>query len=201
MKRTQLNSLVVSYQQTQSDETFRSIYAEMTKWQNFATIAHSLRATEADTEALYADTLWKCTETYDGNRDFRQYFQSCVKNARATLYRKQRHLREWETFDENDVSIFDFIPLDVDLDVNMKEADQRQLVDLLTKDADELTTAIVKTSLTYRPDEAVGRPLTLAGYVAKVTGIDKRKVSRIIESLAGKFDTTVHGNHRDYFAS
>ena len=205
MNPEKLNELVLRYQCGANDDVFREIY-EITAayWRPKAKeIAQSIRADTHDVEELYDDVLMKCVETYDGKIDFEHYFKFCAKNARADLYRKKSRIAEHETYElDSDAATFEIRDEGAtpeEIATQTKEADQLQLIDFLTKDCDEPTTAIVETSLRYPPPkQSTGRPKTLKAHVADVLGIDKRTVSRKFERLAANFDYKQFGDYRDY---
>lgn len=73
------------------------------------------------------------------------------------------------------------------------EQDQRQLITSLISNADELTTAIVRTWL------STDKP-TLTS-VGRVLNINHNTVRRRLRRLAKNFDADLHGNVFDYFSA
>lgn len=202
MEMQKLNSLVIAYQSSGSDEVFNEIYAEViTKGARaFEKIGKSIRADKHETFALYEDTLLRCIGKYDGSTDFIKFYRSSVARARTDVYRKKKKLSEREIMwkqneDDSEEATFE-IADDFNLAeevAQMKEADQRQLIDFLTKDTDATTKAIVEA---YRT-----QPKSSALAIAKGLGVHHYTVTRKLEKLAGKFDSKQFGKHTDYLVA
>ncbi len=194
-----LNSLVERYQADHSDETFRQIYVIVSRnWRKLDTVAKSVRASEAEILASYEDALMRCVDTYDGRGDFINYLNRCIWRERRGIYRKKKRLNQYELYakpldDEEDAATSFEIADEFNLEehvITKKEADQRQLIDFLLSEGDEITKAIVKTFLNHpKPTPtAIGREL----------GIHHSTIIRKLERLAGKFDYKQYGDYRDY---
>lgn len=215
MENEKLNRIVINYRRYKDEDVFNQIYEELLgdlSKKGF-TIARSMGATVEDVYDIYHDTLLKCIEQYGEVNDFRHYFLSSVRRERAYFIRgeKNRRLREVvfsglitddETSEEDrfETKVASEYSLEEEF-LASKRADQVALIDSLVSEADELTTAIVKTSLTYIPKKTAGRPMKLKWYVASQLGIDRRTVERKFESLAGKFDSKQYGDYSDYLVA
>jgi DNA-directed RNA polymerase specialized sigma24 family protein len=198
MNNNKLNSLVLTYQHTKSDETFTEIYDTVSHWwSNKKTIAKSLRSNEHDVQAAYEDTLIKCIKAYNGQTDFMNFYKYSIAVNRGMIYRKTKRLHEREVY-EHSLGDEDGNPNQLEAlygtteqtPFTKKEADQRQLIDSFLNGADAKTTAIVKAFLTH-PNPSVTA-------IAKVLGMHHQQVIRALEKLAGKFDSKQHGDYRDY---
>jgi hypothetical protein len=204
MEMQKLNNLVISYQTSGDEATFNEIYAEViTKGARaFETIGKSIRADKHETFALYEDTLLRCIGKYDGSTDFIKFYRSSVARARTDVYRKKKKLSERETAwkyqegeEEGSAYLFE-IADDFNLEetaTQTKEADQRQLIDFLTKDSDATTKAIVEAYRTQTKSSALA--------IAKDLGMHHYTITRKLEKLAGKFDSKQFGNHQDYLVA
>lgn len=202
MEMKKLNSLVLAYQTSGSDEVFNEIYAEVIAKgaRAFEKIGKSIRADKHEVYAIYEDTLLRCIGKYDGSTDFIKFYLSSVARARTDVYRKKKKLSERETTwqqseDDSEAATFE-IADDFNLAEEVtetKEADQRQLIDFLTKDSDATTTAIVEA---YRT-----QPKSSALAIAKSLGMHHYTVTRKLEKLAGKFDSQTFGNYTDYLVA
>jgi len=203
MEMQKLNNLVISYQTSADEATFNEIYAEViTKGARaFEKIGKSIRADKHETTALYEDTLLRCIGKYDGSTDFIKFYLSSVARARTDVYRKKKKLSERETMwqqngnDDSEEATFE-IADDFNLAEEVtqtKEADQRQLIDFLTKDSDATTKAIVEAYRTQSKSSALA--------IAKGLGMHHYTITRKLEKLAGKFDSKQFGNHQDYLVA
>lgn len=208
MTNQQLNNLVVNYQTQRNEEDFGKIYAEVTKgWRSLATVAKSMRATEAETLAAYEDSLIKCLEAYDitQGHDFINLLNRCIWRERRGIYRKKKTLNNFEVYekanedDEAATSRFEMAD-EFNLEETVvskvtakRKADQRQLIDFLVCGENERTTAIVQAYLTtdLKTPTAIGKHL----------GLDHKQVSRALNRLAGKFNSKQHGDFRDYLVA
>ncbi|MED3832980.1 hypothetical protein [Peribacillus frigoritolerans] len=201
MDNQQLNNLVIRYQSERSDEVFAEIYAEVTKgWRSLATVAKSLRASEAETLAAYEDVLMRCLETYDGRGDFINFLNMNIKWKRKDIYGMTKRRKEFEVYekandDEAATSRFE-IADEFNLEetvIAKKKADQLALIDSLLEGADEITIGVVRTFLNH--------PKPTATAIAKELGVHHSKVIRTLNRLAGKFSTKQHGDFRDYLVA
>jgi DNA-directed RNA polymerase specialized sigma24 family protein len=207
MDNKKLNNMVVSYQQTNSDELFSKIYRELGGWwSNKKTIAQSILSNEHEVEALYADTLMKAINRYNGKDDFFNFYKKAVVLERANLYRKNKRRSQQEVY-EKVANSYDGEDFEDNLFANFessdntensvlevkKEDDQRQLIDFLLNGADVKTTAIVKTFLNH--------PKPTPTAIGKALGLHHSTVIRALEKLAGKFDSKQYGDYRDYLVA
>lgn len=213
MENKKLNSLVVLYQQTKDDDTFTKIYELVAKtWRNLEAVARSLHSNVHEVTALYEDVLLKCVDRYDGKTNFINFYNFSLSRARADLYKKKKRRYEFEVYIidtdefENDEEYFfnrdnkeDSTAATV-LKKKM-EANQRQLIDFLVRDADDLTTAIVKVALAYQPRQTLGRSASFERQIADTLGIDKRTVKRKLTRLASKFDSKKLGDYHDFLVA
>lgn len=202
----QLNSLVILYQQTKSDEIFTQIYRTISEtWRNLNAVAESIRADLHEVTALYEDVLLRCIDKYDESTDFIHFYRSCLTRARADLYRKKKRLHEREVLecdiaDEHDdydfSGFFDRIQSDCNVEdtaLKKQEADQRQLIDFLLSGADATTTAIAAAFLAHQ------RPTPTA--IGKALGVHHSVVKRKLTRLASKFDSKKFGDYRDFLVA
>ena len=201
MDNQQLNNLVVRYQAERTDESFAAVYAEVAKgWRSLATVAKSIRSSEAETLAAYEDTLVKCLDIYDGRGDFINLLNRCIWRERRGLYRKKKTLNNFEVYesatdDEAATSRFELAD-EFNLEetvIAKKKADQLALIDSLLEGADEITIGVVRTFLNH--------PKPTATAIAKELGVHHSKVIRALNRLAGKFSTKQHGDFRDYLVA
>jgi DNA-directed RNA polymerase specialized sigma24 family protein len=203
LENGKLNNLVVTYQTKRNDDDFNEIYRYFNaKWsRTIDTVAKSIRSNEADTQALYEDSLMKAIENYDPERgDFVNVVNNYIRRARTDLYRKTKRQFIWEVYEGRTIADGDVTEMDISMqpaDVNIEEeiiakekADNRQVISDLLSGADAKTTAIVEAFLaSSKPNPtAIGRELNLHHSV----------VIRTLKRLAGKFDTNKYGEHRDY---
>ncbi|MEK4970665.1 hypothetical protein MKX29_23975 [Cytobacillus sp. FSL R7-0696] len=213
MENTKLNSLVVEYQSTRDELVFNKIYQEIMESiiKNIEFSSKRQGISKEDMVAIYGDSLLKAIDLFKGNGEFRKLFNSIVIKKRIDASRAEKTKRKYElhfeelsdSSEEPNAATFE-ISSDYILDEEVfkkKEADQVALIDSLISEADEMTTAIVKTSLTYIPKKTAGRPMKLKWYVASKLGIDRRTVERKFESLAGKFDSKQYGDYTDYLVA
>ncbi|MCO0597425.1 hypothetical protein NGI46_08080 [Peribacillus butanolivorans] len=207
MNNQQLNNLVVRYQSERSDETFGEIYEMVAKgWRSLATVAKSIRATEAETLAAYEDVLIKCIEAYDATQghDFINLLNRCIWRERRGIYRKKKTLNKHEVYEAADedgaatsrFEIADEFNLEetvVSEETAKRKADQLALIDSLVCGENERTTAIVQAYLTtdLKTPTAIGKHL----------GLDHKQVSRALIRLASKYSTKQHGDFRDYLVA
>ncbi|KQL18819.1 hypothetical protein [Cytobacillus solani] len=213
MREQQLNSLVIKFQDNGCDLVFEDIYNELLSGIKYASskIAKSMGVSQEDVIALYEDTLLHCINKWNPVGDFRNFFQFCVKRARARMIRDRKSLHDHEMFFNDLSSDFgeeDGKEYDIASNYNLEEdvlakrkADQLALIDHFLSDGESETTAIVQIALTYEPSNSVGRPMKLEKFVATQLGIDKRTVKRKFERLAGKFDSKQFGSHQDYLVA
>ena len=203
MNNQQLNNLVVRYQTERSEESFGELYAEVTKgWRSLATVAKSVRASEAEIVAAYEDELMKCIEAYDITKghDFINLLNRCIWRKRRRIYTKKETLNKFEVYekaneDEAATSRFE-IADEFNLEeavIAKKKADQLALIDSLLEGADEITIGVVRTFLNH--------PKPTATAIAKELGVHHSKVIRALNRLAGKFSTKQHGDFRDYLVA
>lgn len=207
----ELNELILDYQRTKDDLIFERIYEIVSpSWKNNYVVAKSVMSDEHEIQAICEDVLLDCINQYDGSNDFIRYYRSCLYKRRVDLYRvKKNYYKRIEPTKDNDeegtpiAATIECIPdphMTEELAFQKTEADQRQLIDFLVRDADDLTTAIVKAALAYQPRQTLGRPASFERQIADALGIDKRTVKRKLERLAGKFDAKQFGDYRDYLA-
>lgn len=204
MENVKLNNLVVAYQTERNEDDFNEIYRYFNaKWsRTIDSVARSIRSNEADTQALYEDSLMKAIENYDSDRgDFINVVNNYIRRARTDLYRKtkRQHEREYYEVEKQDEeggtyeTAISMLPSDTNVEetvITKEKADNRQVIDSLLSKADARTTAIVETFLasTKPTPTAIGKEMNLHHSV----------VLRSIKRLAGNFDTNKYGEYRDY---
>lgn len=208
MNNEKLNNLVKTYQSERSDETFTQLYEMVSaNWRSLDTVGKSVKASEADILAGYQDTLLNCIEAYDGRADFINMLNRSIRYKRSDIYRKNKRIYHYETFDtpfENEdgsepasFEIADDFNLEEQI-IAKKKADQLALIDSLLSDADETTTAIVESILS---DKRVYPAINHAEIARKLDLNHRSVVYRKLERLAGKFDSKQFGSHQDYLVA
>jgi len=200
MDNQQLNNLVLRYQSERSDEVFAEIYADVTKgWRSLATVAKSIRASEAETLAAYEDVLMRCLAAYDGRGDFIKFLKMNIKWKQKDIYGMTKRRKEFEVYEkatEDEAATSFEIADEFNLEetvIAKKKADQLALIDSLLEGADEITIGVVRTFLNH--------PKPTATAIAKELGVHHSKVIRALNRLAGKFSTKQHGDFRDYLVA
>ena len=205
MNDIKLNSLVIDFQSTRNEETFRSIYKIVSKgWVNLETVAKSIRSNKADVLAVYEDELMKCTEIYDRRTNFINLLNRYIWRKRRRLYTKMITRNKFEQLEHvredgaatslNEISCDFVLEEEVINSINAKrKADQRQLIDFLVCGENERTTSIVQTFLStdLKSPTAIGKHL----------GLDHKQITRALKKLASKFDTKQFGDYHDYLVA
>jgi DNA-directed RNA polymerase specialized sigma24 family protein len=204
LENVKLNNLVVAYQTERNNDDFNEIYRYFNaKWsRTIQSVAKSIRSNEADTQALYEDSLMKAIENYDPERgDFVNVVNNYIRRARTDLYRKtkRQHEREYYEVEKQDEeggtyeTAISMLPADVNVEeeiIAKEKADNRQVISSILSDADERTTAIVQTFL--------ASPKPTPTSVGNEMNLHHSVVIRSIKRLAANFDTNKYGDYRDY---
>lgn len=148
------------------------------------------------------EELWEAVVSFDDsksatlntwiNKRLKQRAVEVTRSAEGGYYKRVGLFEEYahEDEDENPGTVE---VEDENEDVEnraIKKADQRQLIDFLTKHLDATTTAIVKAYSGFYSFREIGKSL----------GIDRRKVKRKLERLAKNHDPSQFGSYRDYLA-
>ncbi|MRX54653.1 hypothetical protein GJU41_11785 [Bacillus idriensis] len=200
-EKQKLNNLVVSFKASRKDETFNEIHAIVigSNFRKYEKIGESLRSDGHEALALYEDTLIRCIESYDGARDFENYFNLCVKSKRSNLYRNKKLRNSYEDYSVNDsdenAATFEIVD-SFDLEeyaLSTKKTDQLALIGFLVEGADATTKAIVEAFLHH--------PNPTATAIANEFGFHHSKVTRALNRLAAKFSTKQYGNYHDYLVA
>jgi len=205
LKKEQLNKLVSDYRESRCESVFNEIYAELVApvHKKNVKIAQSLGITPEEVIEISEDVLMKCLEDYEGKSNFENYFNASVRRKRidyakrgTAIDRTAIHIESLKkSNDESEAATWD-IADGFNLEetvIQTKEADQRQLVDFLTKDSDATTKAIVEA---FRR-----RPNSSALAIEKDLGLRRHTVKRKLEMLAGNFSTKQYGDYPDYLVA
>ncbi|QAV91836.1 hypothetical protein [Bacillus velezensis] len=89
MRKEQLNSEVLKYQESRSESAFRVVYDYFITRNDrkFKTIGKSIGADYYEARAIYEDTLLSCIESYNGEHDFERLFNASVPLQRRYFLR------------------------------------------------------------------------------------------------------------------
>lgn len=201
MDNKQLNKLVVNYQTSGDQSTFRVIHNETLgkRIRQAEVTARTQGVDKDDLLEVYDDTLWKVIVKYDLSQgNFANLLNNSISRNVKRLMRdtgrfKRRYQLTVDKPSDEDAATFE-IAADYDLEreVIKKRTDHRQVIDSLTRNSDAITTAIVNAYL-YDDDTrptAIGRKL----------GIHHEVVKRKLSRLSRNYDATRFGDISDYLA-
>ncbi|MBM7600089.1 DNA-directed RNA polymerase specialized sigma24 family protein [Virgibacillus halotolerans] len=204
MCKSKLNSLVVTYQKTSSNENFREIM-ECCREFNQKQINGMSRKYGLDRQDVEGVVYWKIYDVsnrYDRQKgDFLHQISREIKRACIDIYRKNQKLKVQFNYyvDENGqhVDIFEnmyiqSVTADAEqemIDYLIKECDQRQLIATLYEQANEkCREALIAYSVSNSFLDA-----------AKRLGIDNQTVQRRIRKISTYFNANQSGDITDYF--
>ncbi|WP_181349441.1 hypothetical protein [Thalassobacillus sp. CUG 92003] len=211
-KHKQLNELVMRYKESRSDSDFNEIYQTISEkyFGKEYQLARSFNVDELEITALQDDKLLEAIASYEPEKgDFEPYFSVILVNGRKRIAGKTKKRRDKETLlygndDESDAATFDRIHqqhTDAEPEappenyVIKKEAEQRQLLDSLVRNADSSTALIVREILsdtTYKRDFN-------ATAIAEVVKVERSRIKRKLRNLAKNYDSSQFGDsYRDY---
>jgi len=200
-----IESLVLKYQTSKKDEIFSEIYRNVEKeilknlsYENV--VAKSIGSTTHELREIFDDCVLYTVNKFKEGQAFLPFFIWKFKNKRANFIRDNKNKETFESIDIDRSDGFDKAPLQIPDEFNLensvlktRKADQRQLIDSLVSDEDELTTAIVKAFLNH--------PKPTPTAIGKELGIHHYTIIRKLERLAGKFDSKKHGDYRDFLVA
>ncbi|QVY62950.1 hypothetical protein [Cytobacillus gottheilii] len=194
-----VENLIMEYQETKSDAVFTQIYETLAvkflkEGDYRQAVARSIGADEHELQEIFDDCVMYTVGNYDGSRSFEAYFKWKFRNMRANFLRdkntdRQVHLNAIHLDDDENTTLELVDAANVEQEVvKTTEADQRQLIDSLTKDIDATTTAIVEALPRYASVNALGKAL----------GMHHEVVKRSLKKLAKNYDVNKFGDYRQY---
>jgi DNA-directed RNA polymerase specialized sigma24 family protein len=185
------------------DDVFTQIYKmiRITWSGKLGQHARSIRSDPQELEEYYENKLLKCLSTFDGSRDFWNYYHSSITRARCDLYRKTKSRLDKEMLesdinrnDSSGQSTFELIITNIPHDGTLEKIrSQRQLIaHLMSKSKDSRVSIIVNAVLS---DD---NPKLCPTAIEQATGIKRDTVMRCLKKLAKEFDRDLFGDWHDY---
>lgn len=204
MCKSKLNSLVVSYQNTSSNEDFSEImeYCREFNQKQINWMSNKYGLERQDVEGVVYWKIYDVSNRYDRQKgDFLHQISREIKRACIDIYRKRQKLKVQFSYyvDENGqcIDIFEnkyiqSVTVDAEQEIIeylIKECDQRQLIATLYGQANEkCREALLAYSVSNSFLDA-----------AKRLGIDNQTVKRRIRKISKYFDANQSGDITDYF--
>ncbi|WP_419884871.1 hypothetical protein [Paenibacillus sp. B-A-8] len=206
MSFEQLNKAADTYYATRSQDAFRALYSEAQRvfqTQNRRRVCASGYGDRNDADSILDDVILKLIGK-DALNGFGLWMATALKNARIDWLRKEqtRGKRYELTINKDDEDaptseIADELTTEdiVIQRYKKKEADQRQLIDFLSRSAKtDTTTTTIVTAYLFAPLDA--KPTE----IARSLGIHHETVKRKLRRLARRYDANRFGDVHEYLA-
>jgi hypothetical protein len=203
MPLQQLNRLANIYREVKTDESFQNIYDELREVRaiNKSIVMRSGIGDEADALEIFHDVLWR---VIGKDVEFGPVFHRSLKNERIDFFRDKKRDRDrissieemtdWSAHGAPTPKALQSGYLE-DEYFSSKKADQRQLIDSITR---SVKTSTTMTSIIEAYETA---PLNASpNAIAKTLGIHHETVSRKLRKLGRQFDMNRFGDIRDIIA-
>lgn len=206
MSFEQLNKAADTYYATRSQDAFRVLYSEAQRvfqTQNRRRVCASGYGDRNDADSILNDVILKLIGK-DSINGFGLWMATALKNARIDWLRKeQTRGKRYELTinkDDEDASTSEIKDELTTEDIviesyKKKEADQRQLIDFLSRSAKtDTTTTTIVTAYLFAPLDA--KPTE----IARSLGIHHETVKRKLRRLARRYDANRFGDVYEYLA-
>lgn len=206
LNHTQLNNLVISYQESRCEVTFSEIFERVSEFWKRNRVLHSLakkyQLDFAEVESLANYTLYEIVDKYKDSGDFYRYLSTSLSRKCINLRRDSAKYLENElsldasvaSEDDSENPLIEFLVHanveDEAIENLQRKSDQRQLIaHLLDKAPSKSLQAIeayVETDFSYTQ-------------AAKLVGAKYDTVKRRVEKVASYYDANRSGSIKDYF--
>lgn len=199
MALEKLNMLADEHRVAQTDETFRTLYMELSEARSIhnSLVTRSGYGDESDAIEIFDESLLRILRK---NGEFGRLFHFDLKCSRNNFFKRKKRERLRQSSLEVMTEYGAETPVQLhsefsteDIALRKKEVDQRKLIDSLVNDPDQVdhvTTEIVTQFSQYPSITALGKAL----------GLHHEVVKRKLIALSRRYDANRFGDYHDYLA-